>query len=216
LTDDREEASDSIVPGVGGGLTKPALGLICRGLLELTNLKDDQKRDLRTAERASVLLVENQEAIRLKPDDATAWYDLGFAYNQLQQYDKAIPALQEAIRLKPDYANAWYGFGINYAHLQQYDQAISALQEAIRLEPGDNRAWNGLGVTYLRLQQYDKAIAALQEAIRLKPDYASAWCNLGIVYSFQGDRSRVMAVYERLKTLDQNLAEDFFRKMGSP
>jgi tetratricopeptide (TPR) repeat protein len=130
--------------------------------------------------------------IRLKPDDATAWYDLGFAYNQLQQYDKAVPALQEAIRLKPDYANAWYGFGIN------------------------NRAWNGLGVTYLRMQQYDKAIAALQEAIRLKPDYASAWCNLGIVYSFQGDRSRVRTVYERLKTLDQNLAEDFFRKKAPP
>jgi tetratricopeptide (TPR) repeat protein len=157
-----------------------------------------------------------QEATRLKPDDYEAWKRLGTIYDRLHEYDKAIPAFQEATRLKPDLSEAVKGLGFSYYQLQQYDKAISAFLEAIRLEPGDNRAWYALGSTYNQSRQYDKAIPAFQEAIRLKPDHANAWYDLGIIYSIQGDRSRVMTVYEKLKTLDQNLADDFFRKTAPP
>ena len=157
-----------------------------------------------------------QEAIRLRPSLSEAWNGLGFTYMQLHQYEKALPAYQEAIRLKPDDNDAWRHLGFAYERLQQYDKAVSALQEAIRLEPGDNRAWYGLGEVYDDLHQYDKAIPSFLEAVRLKPDYATAWYKLGIAYSIQGDRSRVMTVYEKLKTLDTNLADDFFRKTAPP
>jgi tetratricopeptide (TPR) repeat protein len=155
-----------------------------------------------------------QEAIRLKPDYATAWYGLGVVYDQSQQYDKAIPALQKAIRLKPDSAT-WNNLGIAYDALHQYDKAIPAYQEAIRLKPDYVEDWYALGFDYGALQQYDKAIPALQEAIRLKPDYATAWYGLGLLYYEQGNRSEVMRVYEKLKTLDQSLAEKLIQKAGS-
>jgi Flp pilus assembly protein TadD len=157
-----------------------------------------------------------REAIRLKPDQSEAWYGLGFAYDDLQQYDKAIPAFQESLRLKPDDNGAWKGLGLAYDNLHQYDKAISAFQAALRLEPDDSGSWNGLGLIYDDLQEYDKAIPAFQEAIRLKPDHAKAWYNLGVAYSMRGDRSNVMTVYDKLKTLDQNLADDFFRKTVLP
>ena len=47
-----------------------------------------------------------QEAIRLKPHDADAHYNLGFALGRKGQSDEAIRQFQEALKLKPDFAEA--------------------------------------------------------------------------------------------------------------
>ena len=49
-----------------------------------------------------------EEAIRLKPDHASAWNDKGYALINLGRYEDALLSLEEAIRLKPDHASAWY------------------------------------------------------------------------------------------------------------
>ena len=43
-----------------------------------------------------------REAIRLKPDYAEAFYNLGSVLNELGRFDEADQALDEARRLKPD------------------------------------------------------------------------------------------------------------------
>ncbi len=43
-----------------------------------------------------------------------------------------------------------------------------------------------------------------------------AWLDLGIVYAEQRNRSKVMQVYEMLKTLDRNMADAFFRDVVLP
>jgi len=50
----------------------------------------------------------------------------------------------------------------------------------------------------------------------LKPDYAEAWYNLGIAYRQQGDRSRLLEVYQQLRILNPTLADEFFRKVVRP
>jgi len=53
------------------------------------------------------LAIENyNQAIRLKPDDAGAYYNKGLAYTDLGQFRRAIENLYKAIHLKPDYADA--------------------------------------------------------------------------------------------------------------
>ena len=46
------------------------------------------------------------EAIRIKPDFAEAWYHRGITWCMKGEYDKAAADFDEAIRLKPDYAEA--------------------------------------------------------------------------------------------------------------
>ena len=89
-----------------------------------------------------------QEAIRLKPDDSGAWYNLGNTYNDSGQHEQAIRAYQEAIRLKPDDSDAWNNLGSAYAHSGQHEQASRAFQEAIRLKPDYSGAWKNLGIVY--------------------------------------------------------------------
>jgi protein O-mannosyl-transferase len=42
-------------------------------------------------------------ALRIRPDSAEAWNNIGAAYNAMSQWDEGIAAAQEAIRLKPDF-----------------------------------------------------------------------------------------------------------------
>lgn len=44
-----------------------------------------------------------REALKLKPDYATAYNNICSAYNQMKMWDKAIEACSEAIRLQPDF-----------------------------------------------------------------------------------------------------------------
>ena len=53
-----------------------------------------------------------REAIRLKPDLASAHYNLGNALRVQGKLDEAIAAYREAIRLKPDLAEAHYNLGL--------------------------------------------------------------------------------------------------------
>ena len=56
-------------------------------------------------------LAAYQQAIRLKPDRAEAYYNLGVTYGDLGRRHEEIAAYQQAIRLKPDYAAAHNNLG---------------------------------------------------------------------------------------------------------
>jgi len=56
--------------------------------------------------RTDEAIAEFAEALRLKPDNAEAHYDLGALYGREGKLDEAIAEFQEAIRLQPDYAAA--------------------------------------------------------------------------------------------------------------
>ena len=80
----------------------------------------------------------------------------------------------------------------------------------------DPLVWIYLGVEAAKAQAWALAVSALREAVRLKPDLAEAWYNLGVAYSRQGDRSRLLEVYQQLRILNPTLADEFFRKVVRP
>ncbi len=83
------------------------------------------------AEQAIVLY---QKAIGIKPDDA-AYYNMGNAYGELGEYQKAINVYKKAIKIKPDMHEAYYNMGNTYRELKKYQKAINAYQKAIEIEP---------------------------------------------------------------------------------
>jgi tetratricopeptide (TPR) repeat protein len=80
----------------------------------------------------------------------------------------------------------------------------------------DPLVWIYLGFEAAKAQAWALAVSALREAVRLKPDLAEAWYNLGIAYRQQGDRSRLLEVYQQLRILNPTLADEFFRKVVRP
>lgn len=63
------------------------------------------------------------EAIRLKPDDVTAYRVRGYVYHKLGQNERAIADYTEAIHLDPHYADTYHNRGLAYGNLEQHEQA---------------------------------------------------------------------------------------------
>ncbi|MGA2240114.1 MAG: tetratricopeptide repeat protein, partial [Candidatus Bathyarchaeia archaeon] len=122
-----------------------------------------------------------EEATKLMPDDAKAWYNKGVVLGRLKRYKEALPAYNKAIKLQPDYARAWYNKGVALGNLNRYKEALPAYNKAIKLQPDDAKAWHNKGSSLGNLNRYKEALPAYNKAIKLQPDYARAWRNKGVV-----------------------------------
>jgi tetratricopeptide (TPR) repeat protein len=65
------------------------------------------------------------QAIRLNPELADAYYNRGTAYGVLGRYQRAIEDFNQAIRLNPELANAHYNRGTAYGVLGRYGNAAN-------------------------------------------------------------------------------------------
>ena len=122
-----------------------------------------------------IAIADYNEAIRLDPNYASAYYNRGNDWGHKMEYDIAIADYNEAIRLDPNYASAYYNRGVVWGYKKEYDKIISDYTEAIRLDSKDALAYNGRGNAWQDKKEYDKAISDYNEAIRLDPKDASAY-----------------------------------------
>ena len=104
-----------------------------------------------------------------EPKNVLAWYDLGYAYDELKRYNDAIEALRQAVRIDPEYVNAWNNLGAAYVELRRYNDAIEALRHAVRIDPENANAWYNLGVAYASSGNRTEARNVVRELRRLDP-----------------------------------------------
>ena len=74
-----------------------------------------------------------------KLDDA-AHFNLGRAYNKLNEDQDAMKALREAVKLKPDDAEYQIEYGVILMKLAQYQEAVAALKKAVSLDDSNLQA----------------------------------------------------------------------------
>ena len=76
----------------------------------------------------------------------TPWNNMGFAYDELEQYEKAIDCYETAVKYKPDDHVVWNNLGIAYRKLEQYQKAIDCYETAVKHKPDYHNAWNKYGL----------------------------------------------------------------------
>lgn len=124
-------------------------------------------------------------AIKLAPENADAWANIGNSYNALQNYDKAISALNKAVDINPNNAYAWICLGSSYNSKEDYDKAIDAFNRALKignLKNGENSsALAGLGVAFANKNDLERGLEFLNKATELDPHNEYAWENIEIL-----------------------------------
>jgi tetratricopeptide (TPR) repeat protein len=106
------------------------------------NVPDDsQKAGKPNSEKAFRKAIEAYKKILAQnPDDDVSEYNLGRAYNKLNEDEEAAKALKQAVKLKPDDSDYQTELGAILIKLAQYREAIAPLKKAIDLDPESSRA----------------------------------------------------------------------------
>ncbi|WP_264538578.1 tetratricopeptide repeat protein [Flavobacterium sp. N1736] len=105
-------------------------------------------------------IVSLEKCIKLKPNDAVAYFELGKNYLALKDYNNAQSSFEKATQLDPK--NKWYWLGIYDVSYEtkNYPLAIETIQKII---PFDEEYKDDLISLYMISNQYDKALATINE-----------------------------------------------------
>lgn len=118
-----------------------------------------------------------QEALKLDPEFAEAYFRLGLGFEAVgkpdkgeAEYKKAVETYKKYLAQHDDDPEAHYNLGQTYARLAQYSDAIREYREATKLRQDDADVYYDLGVAHTKLAQYDAAATAFSKSLEIDPD----------------------------------------------
>ena len=147
--------------------------------------------------------------------------NLGLAYHNKGEYDKAIEYYQKAIAIDkkfygeehPEIAIDYNNLGLAYRNKGEYDKAIDYYQKALAIDkkfygeehPDIAIDYNNLGAAYDSKGEYDKAIDYYQKALAIDkkyhgeehPNIATRYNNLGLAYHNKGEYDKAIDYYHK-------------------
>lgn len=118
------------------------------------------------------------------PDLAPVYYNRGWAYDALGDYQQAVEDYGRALHIRSDYVRAYVARGYSYVQMGELDRAIADYSKALEVEPDNFEALFNRGLAYEQKDELKLARADYERAQALRPD-----------------ESRVRTILERLQRL---------------
>lgn len=147
------------------------------------------------------VIEQMQQAIQLRPNDATMHTALGMWLLKFGRPAEAAPALARALELDPNSPEA-HGYYGDYLYAQgQLAEAVAQYEAAVALRP----TWSGprvsLGHVLAKLGRTEDACTQLEAALRIDPELVDARQQLGMLLMQQGQfaaaRAQLAEVVQR-------------------
>ncbi len=110
-----------------------------------------------------------REVVRLAPNLARAYHNLGIVYFLERKYQDSATALEKALELAPRLAEAETMLGLAYYQLDKPAQAAAAFQVALRLNPADTNALLYLAKSQIQTRDYRAAVKTLEKLSLSRP-----------------------------------------------
>jgi hypothetical protein len=131
-----------------------------------------------------------EEVVRLSPNDFRYWIELGRAYEQAEQPDKAEAALRRAVELAPTYTFPHWQFGNFYLRQNRSDEAFAELRKTtersiVYREQVFSLAWD----------YFDKDPQKVEALAADTPDVRST---LALFYAARGSADNALRVWNTL------------------
>ena len=126
------------------------------------------KGELGEGARALALL---EYATRLYPDDASAWYNLGIAYEAAGRPDDEIAAYRRALAIEPGMTPAYLNLGATLFSSGRMGDAIEAYRHGLREDPLAARLYYSLSVALTKNGDKEGARKSLDAASKIDPEF---------------------------------------------
>lgn len=104
-----------------------------------------------------------QRIILRNPDSSAAYYNLGIAQANQQNWEAAIDSYGQAIALEPDFVSAYFNLGRAQTKLEQYQAAAQSYRRVLALAPQESLAAEMLNELKVLVQRSGIDLAVLVE-----------------------------------------------------
>ena len=156
-------------------------------------MNEKQKQEILSAERA----------VRDNPTDVTLYGELGWAYFDGKQWNKALEAFQRARDLDPDSPHPYNAMGRLYYKIGPPEKALEAYRRAIDLDPHNVNSYFGIAILHwTKLVNWQAAHQALQEGLAHNPGEPLLMAAVGSTYARSGRFDEAVDAYKRALDLD--------------
>ena len=168
-------------------------------LIELTQKVDIPDLTIKSFEKIA----------KIKNRDYLAFFNLGTAYQKINDNENAIKNFRKTIQIKPDYVEAHNSLGICLYNKGFLEDAIECYKKAIQIKPRYVDALNNLGNTLVKTGDPEQAIKYYTTAINKKPENVELKNNLGNAYRAMSNTAEARKCYEKAISLQPENAEAY-------
>lgn len=141
-----------------------------------------------------------EDVIAKAPNNSRAYNNLGVAFKERKEFDKATEQFEKALRANRNYTAVYYNLGDVQYRLGNYENAVVYLKQALtgKFSPQLHLdILNKLGRTYSAMGQTERAIETFEEAIKLFPSSVVLLNNLGVQYIKNGQTDSAIEIFEK-------------------
>jgi tetratricopeptide (TPR) repeat protein len=136
------------------------------------------------------------------PVEAARLNNLGVAYMNQQNFEKALKAFQQAAEIDPKLRVARLNQAIALLNLGKMDPARPILEDATKNDPNDPHVWFTLGLLFKNTADSEGAVNAFRHVIAIDPDDANTWYFLGSAYAQSRKFPEAIDAFEHALKLD--------------
>ncbi|MHB8652698.1 MAG: tetratricopeptide repeat protein [Terriglobia bacterium] len=134
-----------------------------------------------------------QEAVRLNPNRADAYYDEGVLLMMQNKFPEAEQAFRQALRINPFYAEAHNNLGVLLERKGRTEDAMAEYEAALQSQPDYRVAHYHEATILARRGKYDEAIAQLLPTLTPQDESTPVYLYaLAIAYGRKGDRENAL------------------------
>ncbi|HSU58211.1 MAG TPA: tetratricopeptide repeat protein [Bryobacteraceae bacterium] len=124
-----------------------------------------------------------ESILKIAPDLAVAYNNLGALYFKQRRYGKAAAILKKGLKLDPHMTSASALLGMALFETGSFQDARPHLEAALRAHPQDNNIELFLANDLTKIDDFEAAAFHLQQLVKREPEDQHAWYLLGKVYT---------------------------------
>ena len=162
------------------------------------------------------LIEQLRQRVAINPNNTKLHYRLGRAYQDNEEFEKALQSYKHAVDLKPYYGDAAVAIGAVNMRLNRYDDALDAYNDAVLLDLSPETkatAYKAIGVIHFRRDEFKEAVEPFKYAIALAPQ-DSLYFSLALTYVKLGDKDSAIDQYLLLKEINSILAQQLLKQIN--
>jgi tetratricopeptide (TPR) repeat protein len=152
------------------------------------------------------------EAIRLNPNYAVAYYNRGNARVNLGDKKGAIEDFNQALRINPNFAQAYNNRGSARLNLGDKKGAVEDYNQVLRIDPNYAQAYYNRGNVRSDLGDKKGAIEDFNQALRINPNLTDAYNNRGSARSDLGDKKGAIEDFNQALRINPNLNNAYYNR----